>query len=91
MTNQSKNDDEMKAEYDFSGGVRGKHYKALQQGHTVKINHPDGTHTIQHFGPEAGIFKLDPDLRQHFPTSEAVNEALRLVVKLAQVPSSVTP
>jgi len=42
----------MKPEYDFSNGVRGKHYKALQQGHTVRINHSDGTHTIQYFGVE---------------------------------------
>jgi len=42
----------MKAEYNFSGGVRGKHYKALQQGHTIKINHSDGTHTLRYFDGE---------------------------------------
>ena len=29
--------DEMKEEYDFSQGVRGKHYKAYRAGHTVQI------------------------------------------------------
>lgn len=35
------------------------------------------------------LIKLDPDVEQAFPTEEAVNEALRLLIKLAQsqVPS----
>ena len=28
---------EMREEYDFSGGIRGKHFKTYRQGHTVKI------------------------------------------------------
>ncbi len=27
--------DSMRAEYDFTGGVRGKHYRAMQAGYTV--------------------------------------------------------
>ncbi len=30
------------------------------------------------------LVKLDPDVEQAFPTEEAVNEALRLLIKLAQ-------
>jgi len=33
--------DEMKSEYDFSGGVRGKHYRAYQQGTNVVLLEPD--------------------------------------------------
>lgn len=33
--------DEMRPEYDFSGGVRGKHYRAYQQGTNVVFLDPD--------------------------------------------------
>ena len=34
VTSTSLNDDAMRPEYDFGGGVRGKHYQAYQRGHT---------------------------------------------------------
>ncbi len=43
----------MKVGYDFSGGVRGKHYKAYRQGHFVKIEKRDGSTEVQHFAPES--------------------------------------
>jgi hypothetical protein len=33
--------DEMRREYDFSGGVRGKHHKAYQEGTNVVLLDPD--------------------------------------------------
>jgi hypothetical protein len=36
-------DDEMLPEYDFSGGVRGKHYQAYRRGYQVIIHKTDGT------------------------------------------------
>lgn len=89
IENLAADDDGMQPEYDFSGGVRGKHYKAYRQGHSVTVHNKDGTKTVQHFGPADGAVMLDTDLREYFPTSEAVNEALRLVIKLAQVPAGV--
>ncbi len=32
------------------------------------------------------LVRLDPDVARAFPTEEAVNEALRLVIKIAQIP-----
>ncbi len=46
--------DDVLPEYDFSGGVRGKHYQAYRQGYTVTIHHADGTTTVQHFELDAG-------------------------------------
>ncbi len=34
-------DNEMRPEYDFSGGVRGKHYGAYQKGTNVVLLEPD--------------------------------------------------
>ncbi len=34
-------DKEMRPEYDFSGGIRGKHYRAYQQGTNVVLLEPD--------------------------------------------------
>jgi len=55
--------DEMRPEYDFSKGVRGKHYQAYRAGTNVVL--------------------LDADVAKVFTNSASVNEALRLLVKLA--------
>ena len=60
----NSNDDEMRPEYDFSEGVRGKHHQAYRAGTNV-------------------VF-LEADLAAVFPDSASVNQALRLLVKLAQ-------
>jgi len=77
--------DEMRPEYDFttlSGGVRGKYYKAYRAGHTVKIHKADGTTLVHYFTLEDGAVMLEPDVRQYFPDSEAVNRALRCLIPL---------
>jgi len=60
----NSNDDEMRPGYDFSHGVRGRHFEAYRAGTNV-------------------VF-LEPDLAAAFPDSASVNQALRLLVKLAQ-------
>lgn len=70
---------EMQAEYDFSGGVRGKHHQAYRQGHAVQIAR-DGTTEIHYFTPEDGSVMLAPDVKRHFPNSESVNKALRALI-----------
>lgn len=49
--------DDMQAEYDFTGGVRGKYAERYADGSIVVV--------------------IAPDLVEMFPTSEAVNDALR--------------
>ena len=71
------NNDEMRPEYDFNGGVRGKHSRAYRQGYTVTIHKSDGTKVIQHFKPEEGTVILESDVREYFPDSESVNRILR--------------
>ncbi len=46
-------EDDMLPEYDFSKGVRGKHHQAYLQGHSVTIDHQDGTTTTQEFPPSS--------------------------------------
>ena len=38
---KNRKGDEMRPEYDFSGGVRGKHYKAYRAGTNVVFLEPD--------------------------------------------------
>jgi hypothetical protein len=57
-------DDEMRPEYDFSGGVRGKYYESYKQS--------------------TNIIVLEPDVAEVFRDSAAVNEALRLLTKIAK-------
>lgn len=56
--------DEMRPEYDFSGGVRGKYYEAYRQASNIVV--------------------LDPDVSAVFRDSASVNEALRLIAKIAK-------
>lgn len=85
---KSKNDKhadevkEMQAEYDFSKGVRGKHHSEYYDGHTVRVCKPDGTVMEQHFTLEEGAVLLDQDVREYFPDSRSVNEALRSLITL---------
>lgn len=75
-------DDDMLPEYDFRGGIRGKHYKARREGYTVKIPHEDGTVEYHHYKPLEGTVAIDRDIREYFPDAEAVNNALRGLIAL---------
>lgn len=89
---QPDNDNDLLGEYDFTGGVRGKHYQAYRQGHSVTIHQTDGTDIVQHFRLEEGAVILDPDVREYFPDGEAVNQALRTLISLfPKNRQSVTP
>ena len=80
MSESDHRADEMREEYDFSQGIRGKHYKAYRAGHLVRVLKSDGSVEERHFTLEDGAIMLDPDLKVRFPDSESVNRALRLLV-----------
>ena len=82
------NDNDMRAEYDFSGGVRGKHYSAMQAGYTITIHKVDGTTVVKDVMPKEGVIILEPDVREYFTDSESVNAALRSLIKL--IPTKAT-
>jgi hypothetical protein len=52
---------DMRPEYDFTGGVRGKHYR--------------------HYTESSNVVVLDPDVHERFRNSDAVNEALRSLIR----------
>jgi len=54
----------MRAEYDFSGGVRGKYFERVSQS--------------------SNIVALDPDVAAKFADSDAVNEALRALLRVTE-------
>jgi hypothetical protein len=64
MNQDEQEIDEMRSEYDFSSGVRGKYYEAFRAASNVVI--------------------LDPDVAEIFRDSASVNEALRLLAKIAK-------
>lgn len=83
----NREQDDLLPEYDFTDkkGVRGKHYQAYRQGHTVQIHQADGTLNVQHFTLAEGAVMLEPDVRVYFPDSDAVNAALRSLIRLIPV------
>jgi DNA-binding NarL/FixJ family response regulator len=81
---ESKDDEisEMLPEYDFRGGVRGKHAQAYREGHTVNVHQQDGTVTVTLFTLAEGAVFLEPDVREFFPDAESVNQTLRSLIQL---------
>ena len=78
---------QMRAEYDFRGAVRGKFYKPLHKGYLVEIHQASGETVVRHFKLEEGAILLQPDVRKYFPDSETVNHALRSLIELmSQLP-----
>lgn len=61
QTMKKADSDEMRPEYDFSGGVRSKYLPRLAKGTNVVV--------------------LDRDMAKIFPTSKAVNDALRVLAE----------
>ncbi len=62
--------DEMRPEYDFSPGVRGKYFQRYMQSSNVVV--------------------LEPDVATAFPNAEAVNDALRSLMRVAQRSTGLT-
>ncbi len=79
---EAREGSEMLAEYDFTGGVRGKHSEAYRKGHTVRIHKRDGSVEVHHFTLEEGSVMLEPAVQEYFPDSESVNRALRSLIIL---------
>ena len=73
---------DMRTEYDFAGGTRGKHYRAMQAGYTITIRQSDGTTMVKEVESRTDAVVLAPDVREYFPDSESVNTALRSLIKL---------
>ena len=74
----NKNPEEMREEYDFSTGVRGKHARALRNGHTTIIHKANGSTAALETRP----IILDADVREYFSDAESVNQALRGLIAL---------
>jgi hypothetical protein len=69
---QNGKSDEMLPHYDFSNGVRGKHYKKFREGVSIQL-----------IGEQvnAKVVTLDDDMGKIFPDSKSVNVALRHLVR----------
>jgi hypothetical protein len=81
-TTKKKKNEEMRAEYDFSKGERGKFYRPLDKGYSVHVHKKDGTVVVNHYKLAEGTILLAPDVAEYFPDSESVNEALRSLIQL---------
>ncbi len=79
---KSTSAENMRTEYDFKAGVRGKHYRALQSGYTITIHKADGTTVVKEVKPKKGTVTIEPDVQEYFPDSESVNETLRSLIHL---------
>ncbi|MFQ5485097.1 MAG: hypothetical protein ACE5DO_07165 [Desulfobacterales bacterium] len=75
-------DKDMRAEYDFTTGVRGKHHRNMQAGYSITVHKADGTTDVKNVTAKEGTIVLEPDIQAYFPDSESVNKALRCLIPL---------
>lgn len=75
-------DNDMRKEYDFHKGVRGRHHKILQHGAKTIIHKSNGKTVIKDILPPKGIVVIEPDIHIYFPDSKSVNQALRCLIPL---------
>jgi hypothetical protein len=71
MSKSGKPDDELRPEYDIN--------ELLEDGVRGKY--------AERYAQGTNMVLLASDVAEAFPTSESVNEALRLVLRLSQIPS----
>ena len=75
----SKKSSDMRVEYDFSKGVRGKHAGRLKkEGHKRIVVDPSGGRSVYEVRP---VF-LDQDVQAVFKDSKTVNKTLRALIEL---------
>ncbi|MDQ6788388.1 MAG: hypothetical protein M3033_16410 [Acidobacteriota bacterium] len=74
----NKKTEEIRAEYDFSKGVRGKHADAFRGGHETIVHKSDGSTVTRETRP----IILDADVQEYFSDAESVNQALRGLIAL---------
>jgi len=74
MNSETSNEDELRPEYDLT--------KLLKDGVRGKY--------AAAFAHGTNLVLLAPDVARAFPTDESVNEALRLVMRLAELPVAVS-
>ena len=82
-TSKKKNSD-MRSEYDFAKAERGKFFRPLDKGYSVRVSQADGTMIVNQYILSEGTVLLAPDVREYFSDSQAVNEALRSLIHLAE-------
>jgi len=75
MKNEISTDmeDDLRPEYDFR--------ELLKGGVRGKY--------VERYRAGTNVVLLAPDVAQAFPTEDAVNEALRLVIRMAQIPANI--
>ena len=62
----------MLPQYDFSGGVKGKHFKKFREGVSIQLLGET---------KDTKLVVLDEDMGNIFPDSKSVNAALRHIVE----------
>jgi hypothetical protein len=62
---------EMLPHYDFTGAVKGKHYKKFREGINIRVLES---------GESLKLITLDDDVKSVFPDSKSVNDALRHII-----------
>jgi len=75
MKKQTKNNDELRPEYDLKSllkdGVRGKYTERYNAGTNLVL--------------------LEPEVAKAFPNDKAVNDALKLVIQLTKIQENANP
>ena len=68
---QKDDQDAMREEYDFSGGVRGKHYEAYRQGTNLVLLEPDVAKIFKDSAPVNSALRMLAKIAQESIPTQA--------------------
>jgi hypothetical protein len=87
---KTESNPEMKPEYDLENmrpadQSRHRELLARHKNRAALVQLEDGSSHIETFEDEVRMVTLDPDVARAFPTQEAVNEGLRLLIQASRL------
>jgi hypothetical protein len=80
MKIKNKKVSDMAPEYDFSKGVRGKHFEKMKEGYSVTIFSYENDSSEKKVIEKISFVRIENDVNEYFQTSEEVNNALRALI-----------
>ncbi|MBM2840884.1 MAG: hypothetical protein HW412_1412 [Bacteroidetes bacterium] len=78
--------EDLRPEYDFSKGIRGRHARKTNQGILITVFSPNERTVKKYLREQKTLVTLEPDVAKVFKDARDVNTALRRIMRAKQKP-----
>ncbi len=82
--------DDIRPEYDFSKGIRGRHARKANEGILITVYSANEKTVKKYFREQKTLVTLEPDVAKVFKDARGVNAALRRIISAKQKPRKKT-